>query len=227
MYLMRGLAISTLLLAFAFGMQQQNASVQGTEVNMTYLQAARDISEKTTLQNALIETLQGTGVSGGVVSMAQSCEAVTNDFRISKGMQLPEALDALVASDGKHSWSLEKGAVLVAPRGGLPPLLRTKIEEVRIRDKNNLTLAVVELLQEQPVREAISTLRLKSLSPEIGFQKLNRSHPKPEEQPLVIRDVSLAQALNALAIEHGNAVWSYVEADCGGRRTVRIDFISK
>jgi hypothetical protein len=227
MFLLKDLVISTLLLAIASGIQRQSASVRGTDTNMAEIQAARDISEKTTLQNALVETLQGTGVSGGVVSLAQSCQAVAKDFHISKGTQLPQALDALVATDGKHSWSLEKGAVVLIPTGGLPPLLQTKVQEVRIHDKNNLTLAVTELFQAKPVAEAISKLRLEPLSPEIGFQKLNRSVSKAEDQPLILRDVSLAEALNSLALEHGGAVWAYIEAECGSRRTVRIDFISR
>jgi hypothetical protein len=226
MFLLKDLVISTSLLAIAAGIQPQSASVRGADTNMAHIQAVRDISEKTTLQNALVETLQGTGVSGGVVSMTQSCEAVAKDFHISKGMQLAQALNALVATDSKHSWSVEKGAVVLIPTGGLPPLLQTKVQEVRIHDKN-LTLAVTELFQAKPVTDAISRLRLEPLPPAIGFQKLNRSISKPAEQPLIIRDVSLTEALNALAVEHGNAVWSYVEADCGGRRTVRIDFISQ
>jgi len=223
MFLPKTLVIATSLLAIALEIQPQGATVP-TDLN---IQAARDISGKTTLQNALVATLQGTGVSGGVVTVTQSCEAVVHDFRISKGTSLPQALDALVATDGGHSWSLEKGAVFLVPTAGLPPLLQTRIAEAQFQDKNDLTLAITELLQVKAVRDALSTLQLKALSPEIGFQKLNRSNSKPEKQPLVVRDVSLAQALNSLALEHGGAVWSYVEADCGGHKTVRIDFISK
>src|SRR5258707_1147485 len=100
MFLLKSLVIPTSLLAFALGLQPQHATVR-TDTNMAQIQAASDISEKTTLQNALVETLQGTGVSGGVVSLAQSCQAVAKDFHISKGTQLPQALDALVATDGK------------------------------------------------------------------------------------------------------------------------------
>jgi len=223
MFLLKGLVMATSLLAIALEIQPQGATVP-TDLNIP---AARDISGKTTLQNALVETLQGTGVSGGVVTVTQSCEAVVHDFRIAKGTSLPRALDALVATDGGHSWSLEKGAVFLVPTAGLPPLLQTRIAEAQFQDKNDLTLAITELLQVKAVRDALSTLQLKALSPEIGFQKLNRSNSKPEKQPLVVRDVSLAQALNSLALEHGGAVWSYVEADCGGHKTVRIDFISK
>jgi len=223
MFLLKGLVIAASLLAIALEIQPQGATVP-TDLN---IQAARDISEKTTLQNALVETLQGTGVSGGVVTVTQSCEAAVHDFRISKGTSLPQALDALVATDGGHSWSLEKGAVFLVPTAGLPPLLQTRIAEAQFQDKNDLTLAITELLQVKAVRDALSTLQLKALSPEIGFQKLNRSNSRPEKQPLVVRDVSLAQALNSLALEHGGAVWSYVEADCGGHKTVRIDFISQ
>ena len=223
MSLPKTLVIATFLLAIALEIQPQGATVP-TDLNIP---AARDISGKTTLQNALVETLQGTGVSGGVVTVTQSCEAVVHDFRISKGTSLPQALDALVATDGGHSWSLEKGAVFLVPTAGLPPLLQTRIAEAQFQDKNDLTLAITELLQVKAVRDALSTLQLKALSPEIGFQKLNRSNSKAEKQPLVVRDISLAQALNSLALEHGGAVWSYVEADCGGHKTVRIDFISK
>jgi hypothetical protein len=223
MFLPKMLVISISLLAIALEIQPQGATVP-TDVN---IQAARDISAKTTLQNALVETLQGTGVSGGVVTVTQSCETAVNDFRVSKGTSLPQALDALVATDGGHSWSLEKGAVFLVPTAGLPPLLQTRIAEAQFQDKNDLTLAITELLQVKAVRDALSMLQLKALSPEIGFQKLNRSNSRPEKQPLVVRDVSLAQALNSLALEHGGAVWSYVEADCGGHKTVRIDFISQ
>jgi hypothetical protein len=131
MFLPKMLVISISLLAIALEIQPQGATVP-TDLN---IQAARDISAKTTLQNALVETLQGTGVSGGVVTVTQSCETAVNDFRVSKGTSLPQALDALVATDGGHSWSLEKGAVFLVPTAGLPPLLQTRIAEAQSRTR--------------------------------------------------------------------------------------------
>lgn len=168
MFLLKGLIISTLLLAIASGTQPQRASVRGTDTDMAQIQAPVIFPRRQLFQNALIETLQGTGVSGCVVSITRSCEAVAKDFHISKGMQLAQALNALVGTDSKHWWSVETGAVVLIPTGGLPPLLQTKIQEVRIHDKNNLTLAVTELFQAKPVTGAISRLRLEPLPPRLA-----------------------------------------------------------
>jgi hypothetical protein len=66
------------------------------------------------------------------------------------------------------------------------------------------------------------------LSQEPGFsQLLPAGVPKPQPHPLSLHDVSLLDALNSVAAEHGSAIWSYTEFDCAGRKNLRIEFISR
>jgi len=190
-------------------------------------QTSREISDKTALQNAFVQVLADTGFSGGVITVTHGCQMDAKRFHIPKGMRLPHALDELTASDGKHEWRMFNRAVVVFPTEGMPALLQTRIQEIQIQDKNNLTLAVNELLQAKPIRDEIAVLRLQLISPEIGFQQLTRGEPKPEPQPFLLRDTSLFDALNRIATEHGNAAWSYDEFDCKGNKRLRLDFIAR
>lgn len=214
-----------LLIASAGGAQQSVASVADT--HLVEAQTTREIVQSATVDNAFVDVLQGTGFSGGAISVNDGCGSIPREFHIPKGLRLPLALTQLAEKDGKHTWSSEKGLVLLVPSGALPILLQTKIGEVQLNDKSNLTLSLTQLLQTPEVKTKTAQLRLKLLTPEVGFQKLNRSESISVPQPFLLQNVSLLTALNVLAVGRPGSVWSYVENDCGGQKSVRIDFINK
>jgi len=211
-------------------LSQRSPSPQGNQESgnvIAQVHTTKEVSEKTTLPNAFGQALYNSGLSGGVVTLTKGCEVAAKDFHVPAGMQLSSALDALAVTDGGHRWSLEKGAVLLLPTEGVPKLLQTRIRSIRIRDRNNLNLAASQLLQANEVRDAAFALALTELSPEIGFQKLTKSPSVIQENPLDFANISLLDALNTLASGHTNAIWSYAEFNCNGRKTARLDFISK
>jgi hypothetical protein len=190
-------------------------------------QTVAELSEHTTTQEAVVKVVRGTGISAGIASVDSSCSAALYDFYLPRGMSISDAMDKLTATDGHHKWQISDGVIMVFPNRGIPSPLQTKINHVHISNKKNLTLAVNELLQTVEVRESFSRLKVFVQSPELGFQKLDRSISRTSEEPIDLTNISLGTALNVLATEQTNAVWSYNERVCGERKMVRLEFISK
>src|SRR5205807_2286348 len=191
------------------GAQQQNSAI-------TSIRTVHEVLEKTSLEYAFALLLMNTGLPGGIAT-AGGCQPELFDFNIPPGMELPQALDALIAAQKTHSWTLIKGAVVLLPRL-TPQLLQTRISNIRITDINNLNLAVDELTKAKRVDETRAALGLVWASPEIGFYSLRPKEPRP----LVLTDVTLLDALTEIANQHGRTIWRYSESTCNGRKSARL-----
>jgi hypothetical protein len=186
-----------------------------------------EVSEHTSLQEAVAKALRDTGVSAGVVTVENGCSVTSHDFYLPKGIRLSDAMDSLTTKDGRHRWQVSKGVIIVLPTDGVPAVLETKISHIQISDKKNLTLAVDELLQSKEVRGTIALTKAFVRSPEPGFQKLNTAGSPTTKEPLDLTNVSLTDALNELALAQTSAVWSYSELACNGRRMLKLEFLTK
>jgi hypothetical protein len=214
--------------AIAVSFQTQDASMQQQRPpNIADIHTSMEISQKTTLSQAFVLALSNSGMAGGVVNK-EGCDSPVKEFYIPQGMKLSQALDQLMATDNQHRWLIIAGGITLLPKDGVSLLLQAKIHDLQITDTNNLTFSVYQLMHTKAISDMISTLRLTLLSPEPGFsQALLPGQPKPEPHPLSLHDVSLLDALNMIAVQHGGAIWSYGEFDCAGKKQLRVDFISR
>jgi hypothetical protein len=172
-------------------------------------------------------TLREAGVSGGVADIHAGCsEARKLEMPALQRVTAAQALDTLALVDGIHRWQIADGSVVLLPTGGTPTLLDTNIASVHLSDIGNLDLSISELLAEEEVVTAMKKQGIAYQGWRGGFSKLYRNTPKPPPRPLALQDVTLLQALNSIARQYGNAVWSYQEFECHGR-TFQLQFASR
>lgn len=133
---------------------------------------------------------------------------------------LRQVLDTLVATDPRYRWQMQDGVVNLLPVKGEPPLLQTHLHEYEVEDLSSALEALDRLLALPEVRKRMVDLRLKQ-----GLTLVKSlSSPNPAKFSVKQSGGTLRQALNAIALAQGRAIWEYVEIHCDGRDQVVIRF---
>lgn len=176
-----------------------------------------------TIPDAFLRFLVGTRVPGGRVRMlgCESQEAQYDWERLNSPLR--EALDSIVSVDRLYTWHAEDRVINLIPRSGIPSLLETHITEFRVNKATSARLALSELLTLPEVKKRIAELRLSE-----GLNVMvipSTSAPNQYQFDVNCKDVTLRDALNAIARAHGRAVWSYTERYCNGKNMFSIDFV--
>jgi|SRR5208282_2162670 len=174
--------------------------------------------------SAFQEALQVSAVPGGV-AFVEGCADEPKPVVHPRGTTLRQVLDNIVSGDSQYVWRIRKGVVNLEPVKGLPVLLQTHLKRY---DSGDLT-------------DAISAASLLSSLPEIaraaakhgftqnvlgpGLGGVAQGPPSPKK-PLGVRlhDVTLLDALNAIARANGHGVWSYRETHCQSVHQFNISF---
>jgi len=60
---------------------------------------------------------------------------------------------------------------------------------------------------------------------EIGFYAIPKAGGPPKVQPKRLRDITVREALNAIALESDARAWIYDEQRCGAEGTFTIAFV--
>jgi hypothetical protein len=136
------------------------------------------------------------------------------------GSPLHQVLDAIVGTDRRYGWHIENGVVNLLPAAGEPSLLQTRLVRFRVEKSYSVFDALGRLLVLDEVKKRMEELRLK---PGIALFVSGQS-PHPKEFSVHCKDVTLREALNAIARAQGRAVWDYLETHCEGRNEVVIRF---
>lgn len=181
-----------------------------------------------TIREAFQQVMSSAGLSGGLISWANDCPAdKAQEFYIPSGMMLSDALNSIVSTDKAHTWAFQDGGVVLLPLQGIPDLLNTKISAVHITDKNNLPLAMDELLQTVEVKQVAARRGLNLHQGEIGFQKLEKPGSPHHPQSLDLNTLSLLDAVNTIARDRGGVIWEYSQKRCNLHADVRLEFATR
>lgn len=176
-------------------------------------------SEYLTTATAFRYSLGGARAPGGMASI-QYCEGDSPKHAWSpKGQPLRQVLDTIVEADPRYRWQVEDGAINLLPIDGEPAFLRTRISKFRVTDVTSPLDALGKLQSLPEVKRGMADLHLK---PGIALISYLSSHPKPFS--VTCKNVTLRQALNAIAHAQGHAIWDYVEVHCNGTDQVIIRF---
>lgn len=174
--------------------------------------------------SAFQDALQISGVPGGV-AFVEGCENQPKSMVRPQGTNLREVLDSITRADSQYSWRMQKGVVNLEPVEGLPALLKTHLKTY---DSGKLTDAVsaVTVLSSSPeVVRAGAQLGLthNALGPGLGGMA---QVPTPSSKPLGLRlhDVTLLDALNAIARANKHGIWTFRETQCGSVHQFNISF---
>lgn len=174
--------------------------------------------------SAFEEALQVSGVPGGA-ALVEGCADESKPVVHPNGTTLRQVLDSIITSDSHYVWKIRKSVVNLEPVKGLPVLLQTHLERY---DSGNLTDAIsaVSLLSSLPeVAHAAAKhgLTQNILGPGLGGVAPGPSSPK---KPVGVRlhDLTLLDALNAIARANEHGVWTYRESHCRSVHQFNISF---
>lgn len=228
MRIVHAIYFALLLLGFAAGQSQKDSQV--TQVNQDVL--SRHVNQrrfdKATTTDLFRDTLASAHAPGGIVVLASCSPEGVHSFVLDDS-SLGAALDAVAVQDPNYRWHAQDGTVIVVPSAGVPELLRTRIAQFQVERAATPDYALDQLLNLREVRQRMEDLGFTTRPPQLGFHKLQSQSSAGADRgrqfSIHRKDLTLLEALNAIAAGDGEAVWLYSECRCGGRKTVAIDFV--
>jgi hypothetical protein len=155
-------------------------------------------------------------VAGGAVMLVGCQEDLKRQWN-PQGEPLGQVLNEMTAVDKSYRWEVQDGAVNLLPTAGEPPLLQTRVGELKI-DTRSSWEALSQIKGTPEVQQAMVGLRLK------GGVTIITYSPRPTPFSIRFKGGTLRQALNAIALAHGSDVWDYQEIRCGERNELILRF---
>jgi hypothetical protein len=179
---------------------------------------------------AVADLLDGTHVPGGIISVYSRC-ATPTEYQFSfSGATLEKELDYIASIDTSRKWIFREGAILVGSDMLPRTILNAIIKEIDLKPDDALSLTTQRLLESQEVRDRAKVAGLEEgMTPVSGFYALpNPSTPNEHLAPAAPRhlhQVTVAEALDQLAMMKGQKVWHYEQFECGNRPSYRITWV--
>ena len=165
--------------------------------------------------SAFEEALQVSGIPGGA-ALVEGCEDEPQPTVHPYGTTLREVLDSITSRDSHYMWRMHEGVVNLEPVKGAPALLRMHLKTYDSGDLTDAASAVMFLSSLPEVARAAAGLGLTHNALGPGLGGIAPGPPSPKK-PLGVRlhDVTLLDALNAIARTNKHGVWIYSETHCG------------
>lgn len=136
-------------------------------------------------------------------------------------LQMDEKLNLIINAFPQYRSRKENGVINLIWESGYPALLRTKLSSYQVDRAPTATIALGKLVNLPEFKEAASRLGLK---PALSFGVL--SSLRNENITLSLTNVTVYEALNAIARANGRAIWNYTEfVECDGKKEYSIEFI--
>lgn len=171
-------------------------------------------------REVFVDALATEGLPGGIVWQV-ICGVDTLQIKADlSSLQMDEKLNLIISAFPQYRWQKEQGVINLILKSGSPALLKTKLSNYRVDNAPSATVALEDLLNLPELKEATSRLGLKGA---ISF--LGLSSPRKRNITLSLTNVTVYEALNAIARAHGKAIWHYTEWECDGKKEYSIKFI--
>lgn len=163
-----------------------------------------------------LSAIQSAGAPGGVISHRKGCSAQQGPLVHPRGNTLRRSLDSIVQDDPSYTWTFADGVINLLPSNELPPLLRTHLETYDSGGITNAISAVTLLVGSKEIYSAATKLGLQMNPSGSGLGGVAPG-TSLAEKPLGIhlQNVTLLEAMNAIARANTHGVWSYYETQCG------------
>jgi hypothetical protein len=209
------------IIVTALGQEGRQYSLNQSQV-LTRPVVDDDLTYVTTVQ-AFSKALQKTKTAGGIVRLSECQEKAVMQKWQPLGGSLQEVLNEIVRVDPQYRWTIEAEVVNVLPAEDEPAFLKTHISSFSAKKIASPDAAVSKLLV---LPEVQASLRKQGLNEALKVVATPMAVGQEEVAHKVrCQDVTLREALNAIARSFGNAVWAYKEKRCGGKDEFSLDFI--
>lgn len=174
--------------------------------------------------SAFERALHVAGVPGGV-ALVEGCPEEAKVTVHPRGTTLREVLDGITSDDSHYVWRLYGGVVNLEPSNGPPPLLRTQLKVYESGDVTDAASAVTFLSSASEVANAAASLGLTQnvLGPGLGGMPKG-PRPLPKRLGLQLHNVTLLDALNAIARTNTHGLWTYQETHCRSVNQFNLSF---
>lgn len=173
--------------------------------------------------SAFESALQVSVVPGGV-AFVEGCPDQTEPMVHPRGNNLREALDSITSGDPRYVWRMHNGVVNLEPLKGVPALLKMHLKTYDSQDTDAVS-AVTFLSSSSVVARAAAELGLTHNVLGPGLGGMAQGPPPPKNLPGVrLHDVTLLDALNAIARANKHGVWIYRETRCGSIHQFNLSF---
>jgi hypothetical protein len=175
---------------------------------------------------AAVNALLDAGVPGGVANVSE-CNESTHSFT-PRDSSLRGVLDAIVATDPLYKWEVKEGAINVIPGNKLPTFLAVRMSRFDIVGAASPREVLPQLFKVPEVRRAQAALGRQAVQG--GAHAFCPEGCPPNESKKIsmsLKNVTVREALNAVAREHGSAVWWFQQSECGGQKWFSLDFAAR
>jgi hypothetical protein len=215
---LKSLTLGTIFV-LALGVSGQTAKiVKPSTDDLMERQLPGDGTDYLSTTDAFYNSLGGVGMPGGAERIVGCEQDNAKQAWSPMNKSLRQALDTIVEADPRYRWEVVDQVINLLPATGEPALLQTRISEFHVENMFSAMDALSPLLALPEVRKAMDDLHLK---PGITLISSWRS---PTAISVTCTNVTLRQALNAIARAHGRVAWGYIETDCAGKDEVVIRF---
>jgi len=169
-------------------------------------------------------------VPGGI-AVRSYCGGFESRFIKPADATLRAVLDEVVSAEPAYSWNVDEGVVNFVPRDNEPLFLRTVVSKLEVREAEPNEVLYQLLALPEVDKVARVELGLHTVTGGPYAFKMDGSELERKKLSLSLTNVTVREALNAIARAHGSAVWILVtQEDCGlskGRKFFDLHFISK
>jgi len=225
------LLIRSVPVALLIGIPQLTSSQQVTDSSDILNRPTGGVQLRNpTTPDILAQALINAGVPGGI-AVRSYCGRFESRFLNPTNTTLRGVLDAVVSAESEYSWNVDEGVVNFFPRDNELLLLRSMVSRLEVREEEP-NEALFQLLALPEVdKVARVELGLHSVTGGPYAVMKDGSIPERKKLSLSLTNVTVREALNAIARAHGSAVWILVkQEDCGlsnGGKFFNLHFISK
>lgn len=178
--------------------------------------------------------LRETTLAGGVILLTDCGDAPAVQWKAKRGSSFRQVLNDFQAHNPAYRWELHGNVLNLVPVAGIPRLLVARIKSFDLQTTDQQTTAssaVGMLLQLPEIQQAATDLHIRGGLYEgpravmLGSSGARNSPPKAPHLPISIQlnDLSLQDAINAVAQAYGHTWWRYTERSEGGEVTYTIE----
>jgi hypothetical protein len=186
------------------------------------LKRSVSVPARTTIPlNEVSSLLREANVWGGIENYRLRCEPEVEISTPEFHGTLDEGLKLVREQVGSLEWEAKDGGInLTVNSPHVSSVLDTRIEEFTFDEYDAVSLTTGSLLASPQVMKRINEEGLSIRSPELGFAQLRAG----SSRMIILRNVTVRDALNSIARLAFRRVWLYQEVRCGTNNTLKVDW---
>lgn len=211
------LITAAVLIAATLGLAHQDTTQTMTE-KLLNRQVVMFTGKSDTSSSSFKLALNRAKAPGGIVAVP-SCDPPPRYKPTPSSASLRDALEAIVVADPECKWEVENGVINIVPSNSFPEFLNIRIAQFKVQNAATVYEALDRLLSMPELRHSDTQFNSSSrvFRGGLGYFEPPKRDKNGNIQGLTVvcENVTVREALNAIARAHGSAIWAYTEHRCG------------